>query len=282
MEFRQFITSLLKRGKLNKKHLEEYTDEEGMKKFQTAFTHKSFDRENNYELVELIGDVVVNYSIINYIREWDPKIVSVKYLTRLKHNITSKKELAKIAENAGFLAHIKMSDELKETFEQIVNGKRIRDEDYMSVLEDTFEAFIGTVKILVDERTGFEGAGVAVAYQIIKSFLQTMDISLQYEKVFDAKTRLKELCDKRGWVFNRNIILTREVKTDEEKYYETTIWGYPYGNKRQEDANKEKLAFVKEHLKGDSQNKAAEMALHVLKSRFGIYDIHPNPYERIN
>ena len=284
--FKNFITSLLKRGNIGNKHMEKYTSEENLKLFQIAFTHKSYDPDVNYELPELIGDGIVNFSVTNYLREWDPNIVSVKYLTRLKHNITSKKELATIAEKAGFWDHILISDELSEKFKPMTLDYKHKNKEYMSLLEDSFEAFIGTVKLVIEKYSDVETIGVTICYQIIKSFLKEIKISLKYEDIFDAKTRFKELCDKRGWDFS-TAMKTRDaheqVTTDiVRRMFEVTVYGYPLGSKAKEDNNRIILACLKRPIKMDAQNDAAEASLTLLKNRYNIFDIPQDPYTRKN
>ena len=214
-DFKAFIITLLQRAKIGPKWLPVFTDVESMKMFELAFTHSSFDEMNNYELVELIGDGVVNASVTAYLREWDPNIISVKYLTRLKHNITSKKDLALMAEKAGFYPFIKIGAELYERFAEMTPDFRHGNRDYMSLLEDCFEAFVGTLKILADSRMNCPAIGFVVGYRFVKSFLQELTISLKYEDVFDAKTRYKELCDRRKWEFG-SCFRTRELFIDEK------------------------------------------------------------------
>lgn len=283
-EFKEFITSLLKRGKISKKWIGKFTDDKSMKMFRIAFTHKTFDEIDNYELYEYIGDGIVNTSVSAYLREWDPKIVSVKYLTRLKHNITSKKELALMAEGAGFLKHTRIGEELQERFDSFKDYSqdfKHKNREYLSLLEDCFEAFIGVVKLVADEKMEIEGIGFVVAYKIIKSFLQEMNISLRYEDVFDAKTRFKELCDRRGWKLEQ-LMKTEDVIIDEKRRFKVTVKAYPYGDMSICPANELKLSEKIYPIKADAQNLAAEESLYRLKKEFNIYDIPPNPYQRKN
>jgi dsRNA-specific ribonuclease len=105
----------------------------------------------------------------------------VRILNRLKSNYVSKESLSGIAKQLGFLPVIIAPDA-----ELIENTQ--------SLLEDVFEAFIGvTVKILDD--TYMEGVGYGVAYKILSAIFDAKDISIDYKKLFDAKTRLKERAD---------------------------------------------------------------------------------------
>ena len=281
-KFEEFIISLLRRGDI--RDVEKYVDERALQTFMLAFTHKSFDAVNNYELLELIGDVIVNAAVVNYIRQWDKKIVSVKYITRLKHNITSKKELALVAEKAGFFEHIRMSNEMREGFMHMTPEQRHKDLSkfgYMSTLEDTFEGFLGAVQTVIDERSNIDfGIGFMACHRIVASFLRDANaISIRYEDVFDAKTRLKELCDRRKWNFRRDVMRTKKFLKNDQDHYEVTVVGYPYGNRKVEERNALVLSTVILPSELDAQNLASEQALRVLKNRFDIYDVPPNPYK---
>lgn len=300
-KFQEFIASLLRRGKkvqdgvekqcLSNKTIKKYTTEY-LDMFELAFTHSSYDKEKNYELLELEGDTVVNYTILKYLRLWNPNIVSVKYLTRLKHNICSKKELGLMAEKAGFYPFIKMSSELREKFDsmsekerhQLPHKKFYKDSNgkkqvwYISMMEDTFEAFMGALSQVADMEIKIPGAGVPVAFMIMKSFLDEIKISINYEDVFDAKTRYKEMCDARKWdfgsVFKKQVYDKTKVKV--------TVYGYPYGDKTRCEQNKCLLATMEMIGEMECENAAAQLAINVLKNKHNIYDIPPNPYKKKN
>lgn len=283
MSFRDFITSLLKRGNLGNTHLNLFTDDEAMKVFELAFVHSSVDLINNYQLLELVGDTIVNASVIMYLREWNPKIISVKYLTRLKHNIISKKELALLAEKSGFWNNIKMNTETRDRFASMTLEQKHDSDDYLSLLEDTFEAFIGAVNQIVDQKKKKDGLGFSVCYAIIKSFLNETVISLEYDKIFDSKTIFKELCDKKGWDFKTCFESREDHRVDDApKSFTVKCFGYPFGDQTKNPANRELLAVVSGHIKMRTENKCAEEALMVLKRKYGIELIPPNPYERVN
>ena len=279
MAFVEFITSLLKRS--NKK-IDKFITPENMKIFETAFTHESAGLGFDYELLELVGDLFVNASIMKYLRQWDPNIVSVKYLTRLKHNISSKKDLALMAEGAGFWKHIRMDKEIRDRFDAMPTELKHDDTEYLSLLEDVFEAFIGAVHD-VGESVIVKpvGVGFIYCYEIVKSFLKDIHISLVYTDVFDPKTLYKEVCDKNHWNF-KTCMRTEEVKDAEGKRvcFITTCVGFPFGDRIQKRENQEVLAIVRERIKGKAENGASKQAVEVLKNKYGIFNVHSSPYEK--
>ena len=218
-EFKEFIISLLKLGRLTEKRIEEFTDKKSMKQFRTAFIHKSYDSEDNYELAEFLGDAVGNNCIAFYLKKRFSEITSTTFITALKHKYISKAALFEMAKNEGFLKHILYGQEMRS----IVNSKNPSNhKDYRSMLEDTFEAFIGTVVTVIDGKTR-NGVGNPIACNIINSFISKIDISLDSEAVFTDKQRLKEVYDKPlGWEIKEEL-----VKARTGSQWKATIYGYP-------------------------------------------------------
>lgn len=152
--------------------------------YQHAFTSESYDAKYNYEIYELLGDASVNKFLVWYFYRRFPQLHcsgSVKVLSRLKINYASKVILSQIADKLGFWPYIRATNDEREKAKK-------------SLLEDVFEAFIGLTELIVDEYFAV-GVGYVVVNDILTSILDTMPISLQFEDLYDAKTRLKELFD---------------------------------------------------------------------------------------
>lgn len=183
IEFRLFIQSLLSRSKLAKKNIEFLTNAKNIKFYETAFTHRNVDIENNYEFYELMGDVTCNKIIVWYIKQRFPflnNMNGVKVVARLRINLVSKKSFSKWAERLGFEKFISYDEETKA-------------KQNMSVLEDCFEAFFGITELLINEH--YKMGGYHFAYQILASIIDEEKISLQYTDLYDPITRLKETFD---------------------------------------------------------------------------------------
>jgi len=183
-EFRVFIQTLLKRSGLKEKYIQSLTSDDGMKIYKQAFTHISIDPEENYEYLEILGDVTCNKIIVWYIKDRFPCLqntAGVKVIARLRINLVSKKNFSSIAETLGLGKYIACQKEIREQREK-------------SLLEDVFEAFIGATEMLVDANIE-HGAGYGVCFRLLKSVLDTTHISLRYEDLYDPITRLKETFD---------------------------------------------------------------------------------------
>ena len=182
--FRSFIQSILQKGQLKQKYVDQITDDVGMALYSRAFTHQSIDAEQNYEFLEILGDVTCNKIVVWYIKDRFPVLqntAGVKVIARLRINLVSKKNFSLLAENLGFGDFISCEKEIKEQ-----KGK--------ALLEDAFEAFFGATEMLLDSVV-HPGAGYGVCYRILKDIFDKLPISLKYEDLYDPITRLKETFD---------------------------------------------------------------------------------------
>lgn len=280
-EFRSFVSSVLqKRARLQ--NTDRYTVPKYMKMFVTAFTHKSFDPENNYELPEFVGDTIVNMAVADFLQEWDERIISVQYLTRLKHNIISKKQLSTIADREGFWNHIRVSEKKRNKYDSMDPKVRIKNKKFQTLLEDTFEAFVCTVnRVLKLELENGRILAIGLAINMVRSYISELNISIKYEDVFDAKSRLKELSDSRKWPFKNNVFVMKIDKKNDTKIYHLTIFGYVKGDKSPTDKNREVLAQGQSEYEDDVVHDVCTQAIERLKF-YGVTKVPPNPFTREN
>lgn len=94
-------------------------------------------------------------------------------------------------------------DWVPEIPKNVAQEKMFINAKFMSLLEDTMEAFVGTLQTLIDTYEGarhpdyairglLPGPGYAVCATIVSSFLDEIKFSLKYEDVFDPISRLKQ------------------------------------------------------------------------------------------
>ena len=179
--FKKFLKSILEISKIKKTYIDTIVDEY-MNEYITAFTHKDYDSINNYEFFELLGDGTCNKSISWYLSKRFPSLNNsngVKVLARLRINLVSGKNFAKLADKLNFEKYISYTQEVKEDVTK-------------NILEDCFEAFIGVTEFVFDKEFGI---GYKVCYNIISNLLDKEYISLQYDDLYDSITRLKETFD---------------------------------------------------------------------------------------
>lgn len=182
--FKDFITKLLDFANMKDEYVQFLTNSASMIEYGKAFTNETADAENNYEVYEQLGDLEANRFIVWYMYRRFPKLncsKAVKIVARLRINYGSKQTFSGIANDLGFWPFISASVETRET--------RMK-----PLLEDSFEAFLGATAFMLDNHTQ-NGVGSAIVYDILETIFNKIPISLAYEDLYDAKTRLKETFD---------------------------------------------------------------------------------------
>lgn len=245
-KFSLFIKSIFEKVKLKKEYIDILTSSDSMKKFGDAFTCSSIDPNNNYEVYEQFGDSISNTCIVNYMKKRFPQLncpEGVKIVARLKINYGSKQSFSEIARKLGFIDFISATNDIK--YRQI-----------KKLLEDVFEAFIGAITTIIDDHKRI-GVGYAVAYNIIASIFDSMNVSLKYSDLYDAKTRLKELFDS-----YKDQLGTMEFIEEKAGIINwTTVF------RKTKEGQKIKIGQGSASLKADSQQFASNKALLFLNSQ---------------
>jgi dsRNA-specific ribonuclease len=207
-DFQYLLRKILKNAKLKDHYIDVLLDEDGLKKYDIAFTSKSANETENYEVYEQLGDLSANKFIVSYMYRKFPKLKCsecVKIVARLRILYGSKQTFCVIAENLGFWPFISADEEQRNT-------------EKKKLLEDTFEAFIGVTELMIDEKIR-HNVGYAIVYEILHSVFETVNISLKYEDLYDAKTRLKELFD----LYNKGDSNIGTLQYEETKDLETRL-----------------------------------------------------------
>lgn len=183
--FLNMIKNIIKRSGIKNDALEKLmVSQRALKMYESVFTHFSADQENNYEWLEILGDSTLNKCVVWYISKRFPQLKcseGVKIIARLKINLISKKTFADIAMRLDWWEFVTAEEEVKQTKKK-------------KLLEDIFEAFFAATEILIDEIV-YPGSGYPICYRIIATLFNELDISLEYENLYDPITRLKEVFD---------------------------------------------------------------------------------------
>jgi dsRNA-specific ribonuclease len=274
--FKNLIKNILERSNLKPKYIEELTSDENMKIYDQAFTAASANPKKNYEIFEQMGDLSVNKFIVWYSYRRFPQLecpLGVKVIARIRINYGSRQSFSEIGEQLGFWPFISAEEEER--------SRKKKD-----LLEDCVESFIGCTEQILDKKYR-PGVGYAIVYDILSSIFDKIDISLKYNDLYDAKTRLKELFDAHKeqlgtWVY---------IDTREDMLAESIIYQVPPGvsnkpiNKQNgtemiSEARRDwvRLGSGKAAKKADAQQKAAEEGLKKLND-FGWIKEIPDEYK---
>jgi dsRNA-specific ribonuclease len=258
-DFKALIIRLLKKGKLKSKYINILTDPDAMKVYGSAFTSELVDPYNNYQVLEMVGDLTGNKFIVNYMYERFPQLdctEGVKVVARLRINYGATQSFSEIARKLGFWDFISATNDLRQ--------RKMK-----PLLEDVFEAFLGATERILDKRKRV-GVGYAIVYDILASIFDDMDISLRYEDLYDAKTRLKELFD----MYSSSLgpLVYKEQKNDMIQH--SSVF-------RVEGGQYIKIGEGSASLKTDAQQNASVIALETLGKQ-GWKKPAPMVYQRFN
>lgn len=257
--FQNIIVGLLKRGNLTSLQINTFTNEQSMKIYDQAFTSSTANPEINYEMFEQLGDVTVNKFIVWYMYRRFPQLkcpLGVKVVARLRINYGARQSFAMLGDRLGLWDFISASEEER--------SRRKKD-----LLEDCVESVIGATEMLIDSNHR-PGVGQIIVSDMLTTMFDEIPISLKYEDLYDAKTRLKEIYD-----FHKNFLgqlKYASVRDESTGIFVTTITDASFrdlcGIIGKGSATKQK----------DAEQRAADMALITLKKK-GFVKTVPPEYE---
>ena len=198
-DFKEMISSFLRRGNLKAKYIDLLTSDDNMILYGQAFTSSTVNPDVNYEVYEQLGDVSANKFIVWYSYKRFPQLFcpsGVRVVAQLRINYGSKKIFARIGETLGFWPFISSSEDE-------------RNRNKKSLIEDVFEAIIGLTEFILDNRFR-PGVGYGIIYDILTNVFNNEEMSLQYDDLKPAKTRIKEFFDKNIALGELEYIASRE------------------------------------------------------------------------
>ena len=256
--FKKFIRSILQ-GKIKDSYVNYLTSDDHIKLYGHAFTSDSIDPVNNYQVYEQHGDLSGNKFIVTYMYQKFPQLQcsdGVKVVARLRIVYGAKQSFSELARKLGFWNFISVTAD-------------IRQRKMKALLEDVFEAFLGVTEYIIDNYKRI-GVGYAVVYDILTSMFDKLDISLQYEDLYDAKTRLKELLD-----IHEHQLGT--LQYTELKHNNMTVCSLYLIKNTEKTKISEGIATIK----ADAQQYASTNALKILEQRGFIKSV-PDIFKKLN
>jgi ribonuclease-3 len=148
-----------------------------------ALVHRSWQAEHNEPLsnerLEFLGDAVLGWVVADLAFHRLDTMAEGK-LTDLRRSVVNMHALADLARGLGLGEFI-----LLGRGEEAANGF-----EKTSILADTFEAIIGAIYL---------DGGASAAFDFVKRMLTApIEVAIPQLHMFDAKTRLQELCSRIG------------------------------------------------------------------------------------
>ncbi|MGB9980202.1 ribonuclease III [Methanobacterium sp.] len=148
--------------------------------YELAFLHESYSNENDidecYERLEFLGDAVLEIVISEFLYNMDSNLTEGE-LTSLRSNYVCKKALYVYSMELGLDQYIKLGA-----------GQELTSREVDSIISDVFESFIGALYL-------------DLGLDTVKDFLsKTVIPHIKNRDIFfcDYKSKLKQLCDKKG------------------------------------------------------------------------------------
>ena len=139
-ELQMFIYDFLKIVEPDKNQRKQYITQKNMKLWYDTFTHESYDRINNYEDLEKVGDSLLDTFFDIYLITKYPKM-DKEHMTNLRHYYLSEKYLPSLTRKYELVRYIRSSSRLNQ-----------------KVFEDVFESFFGGLFMVannVKKNSGF-------------------------------------------------------------------------------------------------------------------------------
>lgn len=167
-----------------------------------ALTHRSFTHESagdgNYERLEFLGDAVLGMVSAEWLYGRFPELPEGE-LSKLKSFLVSRPALARYARAVGVGEGIRLG----------VGEERSGGRDKDSLLADAMEAVFGAV---------FLDGGLEAVRATIRPLLEATLDERADPVHFDAKTRLQELVQARGWELPEYLLID-EIGPDHDKTF---------------------------------------------------------------
>lgn len=215
-----------------------------MSDYEQAFTHVSADRVRNYEVMEWMGDSILNQTMAIYLYDrFSTEVNTVSIFTRLKINHISKNTLSSVAHDFGMTPYISAT-------------RAVHYNSKTSLHEDVLEAFYGCTYLIWRKLDLL--VSPMICYELTQYWMDSKTISTDPEDLYDPITRLKELCDYfsgRDETRPKLILRTNsECRAIDDHHHRIYLQGQCIGESR---ANK----------KAKAQTEASRLALIELKLR---------------
>jgi dsRNA-specific ribonuclease len=187
-----FVKKMADIGNIKERYKNIMLSPENLQYYVIAFVHKSFNRYNNYEIFEQLGDLSVNKFVVWHGYRKFPQInfsEGPSIAARLKITFGSKYKLGCIGKQLNF-------DDLILTNNQNIEGIRVPAIE--DLIEDTFEAFMGATEYIFDKCL-MKHTGYSFVYKILEGIfnnpLYVKDFKIEFSILLDPISTLKELTE---------------------------------------------------------------------------------------
>lgn len=272
-EFISFLKELFKKGDVKDKYISCLLSQRSLRIFNQVFTHESYDKENNYEFLESLGDSTFGKVLLWWFSRKYPKINRPEHseiMGRIKIMYAARKTLHVIGETMGIWKFISM-EKSEET-------KRKK------ITEDVVEALIAAIEGILD-REYILGVGYHIIYNILSFYLDKLNIEISYSALVDDITKLDYL--RKQWNKNhkeegKRICIGFDKEMIEADKFKVSYWirlgGYGDGCFM---GNNVPLSYSIGYTEQEAKHRAAKSSLETLQ-KMGYESDIPEVYKNIH
>jgi dsRNA-specific ribonuclease len=292
--FIKFIIRNLFKSGITTELREKLLNVDTFKCFINAFIHKSFQSpyvtHDDFIAYEFVGDRILKKAVAFHIIDKNPEIKSEQWLTKiLNHIISEKYIMIYLKDKTTFFNFIKYTNPALETL--ITNNALLsglsNDHELvkiqLEIIQNVLKSFCGCICIVLQSLNISNFVGSEIAERFIIELLDKINLDMNFEKVFESVTRLKELYHNMNWPFdskNNSYIETIEtINESKEKLYTYRIYAWVLGNKSVKPQNKIQISEYTHKNKTTCKNQVHKLALDKLKEYYQICLINQHPEE---
>jgi dsRNA-specific ribonuclease len=163
--------------------------EEDRARWETCFTKESYSFQDNYEVIEKIGDAVIKLMMLEIVKEQYPK-TTPQTLSETTSHLLSKSELSKISATIGWAECVRTGYVLG-TYDGIIYRYD------KSASEDIFEAVFGTIIDIGNAKQ--YGIGIIYSRNLMRKLVKKKYFVIEQHASLPPKTAVQQLFKTKGW-----------------------------------------------------------------------------------
>jgi dsRNA-specific ribonuclease len=173
------INSILNEEQLVKEYpfTSKLIENDTIKTWLHAFTFKTVNYSKNYEVLEAVGNGILDHIFCKYLYKEYPDLKESEIVSQTKSYFLAKEKFAEFSRSWGLT-------ELLITNENLNNSRA----------EDVFESFFGALEEVSDSKLPL-GYGFYICYNLFVSILVTQNISMEMDYYKYSASSLKELLE---------------------------------------------------------------------------------------
>ena len=177
---RSVLRPIIERSFTKQDIIKELLSDENMPIWEQAFTHETWDPNNNYERLEYLGDVFLKYAFPQFLRTTERfKNLKQSEYTNLNTYYMSNVRQAELSRSLGLSNLIRIQANLSEQMRSNLH-----------IDADVFESFFGAVNQILDKYT--MGGGYRAGQFIFNAIIPEQELSFE-RKYGDPKTQTNQM-----------------------------------------------------------------------------------------